>query len=344
MFRRFLFLALVASLPAMCFSQGFPMPLQSGGSPSSQMMTPPSERGFHEAGSISGTVLNVSGDPEKSVQVQLQDASNGSVLSSVYTNDAGQYVFSGVRQGSYEVMALSGVRQTSDRVEVGAWPVTANLRMPTSGKPDVGAGQNTISLMQYRIPDKAREEFTKAQDDLSQHKIEDGEKHLNRALEICPNYANALTLRGILELSASKTNNAMADLQKAIQSDGNYALAYTVMGAALNSAKRFDEAIRSLERGETLAPDSWQTYFELAKAYVGKSDFPSAIRQLDRAESLTPNFPMIRYVRGFALMGLKQYQQAANELEAFLGKVQSGPESDRARQMLSEAKQLGTKQ
>jgi tetratricopeptide (TPR) repeat protein len=344
MFRRLLFLSIVASLGAICFAQGSPAPFQSGISPSSQMMTPPSDRGFHQAGSISGTVLNVSGDPVKSVQVQLQDASNGSVLTSVYTNDAGQYVFSGVRQGSYEVMAFSGVRQTSDRVEVGAWPVTANLRMPVSGKPDIGAGQNTISVMQYRIPDKAREEFTKAQDDLSRNKVEDGEKHLDRALAICPNYANALTLRGIMELSASKTNNAMADLQKAIQSDGNYALAYTVMGAALNSMKKFDEAIRSLQRGASLEPDSWQTYFEMAKAYLGKADFASAIRQLDRAEALTPNFPTIRYVRGFALMGLKQYQRAATELQAFLEKVQTGPESDQARQLLSEAKQLGTKQ
>lgn len=343
MFRKLLFLAIAALPGSLCLAQGFPAPFQSGISPS-QMMTPPNGRGFREAGSISGTVLNLSGDAMKSVQVQLHDAATGSVVGSVYTNDSGQYVFSGVRHGSYEVMAFSGVRQTSDRVEVGAWPVTANLRMPFSGKPDVGAGQNTISVLQYRIPDKAREEFTKAQDDLSRHKIEDGEKHLDRALEICPNYANALTLRGILELSASKTSNAMADLQKAIQSDGNYALAYTVMGAALNSTKKFDEAIRSLERGASLEPDSWQTYFELAKAYVGKADFASAIRQLDRAQSLTPDFPMIRYVRGFALMGLKQYQQAATELQGFLEKVQSGPESDRARQLLSQAQQLGTRQ
>lgn len=344
MFRRLLFLSIVASFASMCFAQGFPAPFESGVPPSSQVMTSPNDRGFHQAGSISGTVLNLSGDPVKSVQVQLQDASNGTVLSSVYTNDAGQYVFSGVRHGSYEVMAFSGVRQTSDRVEVGSWPVTANLRMPFSGKPNDGAGQNTISVVQYRIPDKAREEFHKAQDDLSRNKIEDGEKHLERALAICPNYANALTLRGILELSASKVDNAMSDLQKAIQSDGNYALAYTVMGAALNSVKRFDEAIRSLERGESLAPDSWQTYFEMAKAYLGKADFAKAIRQLDRAQSLTPDFPMIRYVRGFALMGLKQYQQAATELQAFLEKVQTGPESDRARQLLSQAQQLGTRQ
>ena len=342
MFRRLLFLSILALFGVPCFAQGFPPPFQSGISPS-QAMAGPNDHGFHQAGSISGTVINLSGDPVKSVQVQLQDASTGTVLSSVYTNNSGQYVFSGVRHGSYEVMAFSGVRQTSDRIEVGSWPVTTNLRMPFSSKPDDGAGQNMVSVAQYRIPEKARQEFSKAQDDLSRHKIEDGEKHLERALEICPNYADALTLRGILELSASKTDNAMADLQKAIQSDGNYALAYTVMGAALNSSRKFDEAIRSLERGESLAPDSWQTYFEMAKAYIGKSDFASAIRQLDHAQSLTPDFPMLRYVRGFALMGLKQYQQAATELQAFLEKVQSGPESDRARQLLSQAQQLGTK-
>lgn len=343
MFRSLLFLVIMALFGPACFAQsGFPGAFGQGEISPLQGLRPP-EHGATRVGAISGSVLNLNGDPVKGIQVQLQDAYNGNVMASVFTNNSGQFQFNGVPHGKYQVTAFAGVRQTSDSVEVGAWPVTANLRMPVSRKPADGAGQNTVSVVQYRIPEKARQEFSKAQDDLSRHKLEDGEKHLERALEICPNYADALTLRGILELSASKVGNAMADLQKAIQSDENYALAYTVMGAALNSAKKFDEALRSLERGETLAPDSWQTYFEMAKAYVGKSDFASAIRQLDRAQSLTPDFPMIRYVRGFALMRLKQYKDAAAELQAFLEKVQTGPDSDRARELLAQAQQLGSK-
>ena len=89
-----------------------------------------------------------------------------------------------------------------------------------------------------------------------------------------PNYAEALTLRGVLALNQQDSQAAIADLDKAIQADGNYAMAYMVMGSALNMQSKFDEAIRSLQRGQSLAPNYWQGYFEMGKSYIGKADYP----------------------------------------------------------------------
>jgi tetratricopeptide (TPR) repeat protein len=169
--------------------------------------------------------------------------------------------------------------------------------------------------------------------------MEDAQKHLQRALEIYPNYADALTMRAILELTDRNVAAAVSDTQKAIQSDGSYALAYTVMGSALNASGSFDEALRVLQRGQSLAPDAWQTYFEQGKAYLGKSDYQASIQQLDRAASLAQDqFPMIHVLRARALMGLNQNGDAVAELEAYLAKEPNGGESAQARAMLEKVR------
>jgi tetratricopeptide (TPR) repeat protein len=324
---------------ANCLAQrGIPDPLQSGQSPQGEAWS--SGDSMRNAGSISGSVLSVAGKPLRDVQVQLQDATNGTVVTSGLTNDAGQFEFNSVPHGSYELVAIAGVHQTSGRVEVSSWPATASLRMAFTDKPDNGGGRNTISVVQYRVPEKARKEFDKAEELEAKGKTDQAHKHVDRALEIYPNYADALTLRAILKLSSGNVNPAIADLEHAIHCDANYALAYTVLGSAFNNTRKFDEALRTLKRSDSLAPDSWQTYFEMARAYIGKADYRTAMQHLDRAQSLLPaEFPLIRYVRGFALVALKEYGGAIAELQAFLQKVPNGPESDQARQMLAKVRQ-----
>jgi tetratricopeptide (TPR) repeat protein len=212
--------------------------------------------------------------------------------------------------------------------------------MPVNNQPEAGNTGNTVSVAQYRIPEKARNEFQKAQEASTKLNFDDARKHVERALELCPNYADALTLRAVLNL-ASNTPAAVADLQKAIQCDGNYALAYTVLGSALNMQEKFDEAMQTLQRGQSLAPDSWQTYFEMARSYVGKQDYASALRQLDRAQSLVPaEYPTLLLVRAQANMGLKQYQTAMQELQTFLQKDPNGPNSMAAEKMLRQTREL----
>ena len=290
---------------------------------------------MHDLGSITGSVNSLAGQPLKDVQVQLHGVTGVGVTASTHTDGSGGFGFSGVPAGTYEIVAISGVQQVTERVEVNSIPVTTILRLPIRDIPNDGAGTSTISVAQYRVPEKAREEFLKAREALAKLKTEEAQKRVQRALAIYPNYADALTLRAILELNQSNIDAAMNDTQKAIQSDGNYALAYTVLAAALNTTGRFDEALQTLQRSETLAPATWQTYFEEAKAYLGKADYRATVQQLDKVKSLaSTDFPQIHLVRARALIGLSQYSDAGAELETFLKKVPEGPDSEQARSML----------
>jgi Tfp pilus assembly protein PilF len=296
-----------------------------------------------QLGSVTGSVVSLAGNPLRDVQVQLQDLNTGSSVARTFTDSSGSFLFSGVPSGAYELVAVSGMYQASDRVEVRGMTASTILRIPLrDAPPRDGGGSNTVSVAQYRVPEKAREEFMKAQAASSKLKIEEAQKHVQRALEIHPNYADALTLRAILELNQSDIKAAVDDTQRAIQSDSSYALAYTVMGSALNAMGSFDEALRVLQRSETLAPDTWQTYYEQGKAYLGKSDYRSSMQQLDKAASMGhSDFPLMHLVRARAFLGLAQYEDATAELETFLRKEPDGPESQQARIMLEKAKQGG---
>jgi len=287
--------------------------------------------------SISGVIQDNQNNGLNDVRVELSDA-NGAMVGSVYTNPSGHFEFTRLAPGSYTVVATAGLQQASERVDATNFSNSVNVRMQGVGKPTDGVVGNSISIAQYRVPAKARDAYNKAHEDVEKGKTADAHKHLAKALELCPNYADALTLRAVLALNQRDPQSAIADLDKAIQADGNYAMAYMVMGSALNMQSKFDEAIRSLLRGQSLAPNYWQGYFELGKAYIGKADYPAALRQLERAQSLTPtDYPLISLLRGDALLAMKQFPEAMAALQAYLQKDPQGPASEQARKMLEQA-------
>jgi tetratricopeptide (TPR) repeat protein len=281
--------------------------------------------------------------PLKDVRVELTNT-NGVSISSAYTNSSGAFEFSRVAAGVYMVVATDGLQQTSDRVQVNGWTNTVVLHMPTGNQPQDGTDGNMVSVAQYKVPGKARDEYRKAREALQKEKLEDASKHLARALEICPDYADALTLRAVLALNHMNSEAALTDLDQAVKIDPNYAMAYMVMGSALNMQSKFDEAIRALQRGESLAPNYWQAYFEMGKAYVGKGDYPAALSHLQKAQSMAPaEYALIYLLQAHALLAMKQYPEAMNALQSYLQKEPQGPNSKEAQKMLQQAQAFAAK-
>ena len=330
--RAVLFVLLCAGFSGYCAAQFNGMSLQG---PQTQMDRH-SSRDFN---SLSGTVTGADNRPLQDVRIELHDGSTGSVIGAAYTNSGGSFEFDRLSPGTYQVVASLGLAQADERVDVTTANAMVNMRLGVSSKPEDGNGANAVSVAQYKVPGKARDELKKAREAAEKGKNEDAQRHLAKSLEIFPKYADALTFRAILKLDDHNVDSALTDLQQAISDDGNYPMAYVVMGAALNMQSKFDEAIRNLQRSESLAPNNWQAYFEMGKAYVGKADYPSALRQLNRAQLLAPsNYALIHLIKGHALLALNQYDDAMAELQAFLQKEPNGANSAQAQKMLQQAK------
>jgi tetratricopeptide (TPR) repeat protein len=288
-------------------------------------------------GTISGTVHDMGAAPLTDVRVELTDV-NGQVVNATYTNSAGNFEFSGVHAGYYTVVATAGLAQARERVEANPGISIVKLNLASNDRPQDGMEGHTISVAQYKVPEKARAEYHKARTAMEKDKLDEAVKHLEKALALCPNYAEALTMRGILALNHKNAEGAIADLDQAIKADSNYAMAYMVMGSALNMLSRFDEAIRALQRGESLAPNSWQAHFEMAKACIGKTDYQAALSHLARARNLSPSeYPLIYLLQAHALLAMKQYPEAMTALQSYLQKEPAGPNRAEAQKMLQQA-------
>jgi Flp pilus assembly protein TadD len=308
-----------------------------GFDPGSSMPHSPFNSPSRENGGISGTVQDMHSNPLKDVRVELTNM-NGVIVNSTYTSVSGAFEFTHVPQGGYMVVATAGLQQSSERVEVNGFTTVVGIHIQASDKPEDGVNGSAISVAQYKVPGKARDEYRKAREAMEKEKLEDARKHLARALEIFPNYADALTLRGVLELNQHNPDAAMADLDRAVKADANYAMAYMVMGSALNMQSKFDEALRALQRGESLAPDFWQAQFEMGKAYIGKNDYAAALGHLQRAQALAPReYPLIYLLQAHALLAMKQYPEAMSALQVFLEKEPQGANRQEAQKMLEKA-------
>ena len=188
------------------------------------------------------------------------------------------------------------------------------------------AQQPAISTNELLAPHKAQAAAQQAREDLDRRRYPEAKKHIEQALEIYPNYALALQLRGLIKLREDHLEEACADFQQAIQSDPNLGAAYIALGAAYNRLGQFQEAISPLSRAVTVLPKAWTAHYESALAYLGTGKYEAALQAISRAVENNPDGPENRssvfYTKGRVLLALKDYPAAK---AAFEQSINEGP-------------------
>ena len=324
----------IGSLTGLTFSQVFD-PAQSLGS---------SRHGLSQISmaQISGVVVGSDGSPLADVRIEVRNDQTGQTMFSAYTNESGAFEFHNLPSGQYEVVASRGLQEQREHLVLSDSGSNVKMRLDTRNVAAANAdGRATVSVAEYKVPQKARDALHKAQEALSKGRRDEAEKQLAKSLEIYPSYAPALTLRGVLALDSNKPQPAMEDFDKAIHSDPAFAMAYTGMAAAMNQLQKFDDALRSAERSVSLAPQAWQTYFEMAKSYVGKSDFKDALAQLGKMQQFqSREFAPAHLLKAHVLIALEDYKDAMTELQAFVTLAPQDPSATAAKQAMDKIKAI----
>ena len=294
-----------------------------------------------QSSTISGIVIGSDGAPMPDVRIEIRDEQTARTVASGYTNNSGAFEFAHIPFAVYDITASRGLTESHQHLALGELGMNLKIRLANAGSASQVDGNATVSVAEYKVPQKARDAFHKAEAALAKNRRDEVAKQLAKALEIYPDYAPALTLRGVTWLDAANPEAAVNDFDKAIHSDPSYAMAYTAMAAAFNQLNKFDEALRSATRAISLAPSSWQTYFEMAKSYVGKADYEHALQQITKAQQLVPKeYAPIHLVRAHVMLALKNYAEAMGELQSFLRLAPQDPNSGAARQALEKVKAL----
>lgn len=286
---------------------------------------------------LTGVIAGLDGAPLHDIRIEIRSLNSGMLAATCFSSANGSFEAHNLRPGSYEVLAVDGLNQTRENVSVDNGTANINLRMPVHL---VGPTKGTVSVSELKTPEKARHLMEKAHNALAKSRLDEAQKYVESALAIAPDYPNALTTRGVMELASNQPQAAMDDLDHAVKTDPSYGPAYLALGAVFNRLGRYDEALRSLDRGSMYEPKSWQAALEASKAWLGKQDYQHALAQLNRAQMLGGEHQSgpIHLLRGYALMGEKEFEQASTELEAYLTAEPNGQLAGTVRAALAKIK------
>jgi len=110
---------------------------------------------WHWNGSISGTLHTVQGVPVANARVELLDGGTGQVKDSTYTNPNGSFTLMRIADGIYEVVAVSGLEETRERLQVHGELSMLNLVLRRAGESATRAGNRaTVSVAQMKVPER----------------------------------------------------------------------------------------------------------------------------------------------------------------------------------------------
>ncbi len=332
----------VAAIAAILFLLcSLPMLAQFGGAAGERSLSrnPVEHDGWSmRTGSLSGTVRTIDNQPLSGIRIELHEVTSGDAVYAAFTNKSGSFEFDDVPRGTYEVLAISGISEARERVELNMGDYTVRLRMRTAVPS--GDGADTVSVAEMKVPGKARSMLHKAQDELQKDKTVEARQDAQRAIEIYPNYAAAHATLGMIALQEQKPDDATAELERSVKLDPNSPTAYLALGAAYNLMGRYDDALRALASADRLSPNTWQGSFEQSKSYLAKGEYSSALHYVEQAARLAPRlFAPIHLIKAHALLGLKDYPEAVTELQQYLQhEPPQSPDAAEARQTLDEAK------
>ncbi|MFB3917056.1 MAG: tetratricopeptide repeat protein [Terriglobales bacterium] len=285
---------------------------------------------------ITGVVRTADGHAVPNAKVEIHDMNTGATVASAYTLANGVFISPGLSPGRYEIVAYSGLSEVRERINTSFSADAVILRLPTN-RMDSGAQQPTVSVNQLKVSGKAAKELETARDEIARGKLQEARGHINAALATYPNFADALTLRGIISLQERNFTEALPDFEKAIAADPTAALPYVALGAAYNGLGQYDNALLVLQRATAMAPNFWQGYFETARAQLAKGGFEAALAQVSKAEQLAPkDFSSLHLVKAYSLLGLKQYAEAVPEFEQYLSRESESPDAAQARRTLEQ--------
>jgi tetratricopeptide (TPR) repeat protein len=272
-------------------------------------------------------------------RVQLM-SSVGIPVGDTFTDSTGQARFPSVMPGNYRVRVSGNeIEDTeSDSFTVDAMQLSAmqmvfvkKIEAAKAGSEPAGG---VISAAALNIPEKARNEFKKALEETEKKKFEEAIKHLNKATEIYPHYAQAFDLLGVITAQSSPSD-AKKYFEQAIAADEQYPQAYVHLAKAEITQKDFNRAITLLSKGSQLDPRSAECLFLLAYSDLQLRRLDDAISTAERAHTLEHNdFVLIHFIAGEAYARKGQRAQAIEHYSQYLKEAPMGPQAEQAKEVI----------
>ncbi len=276
---------------------------------------------------VFGRVSLPDGKPASRVTVKLEMASG--LKREILTDDYGRYEIRGVSAGRYQVSATNPdvPEQYSERAESDSTRAFSNrvqidvyLRLPLhSGKREAKPGTVSAAEAAQDIPKAARKAYDQGVKLQKENQSDKALAAFNQAVELYPEYFQALTERANLLMGGGKLTEAAADFERALRLNDKYASALRGLGYCQIQQKQFEAAVSNLERAFVIDPKVPLTLLLLGYANLSLSRYEPAKQCLEEALKLGPESAARAHVYLAEVFAHEQnFKEAADSIRRYL--------------------------
>lgn len=293
------------------------------------------------AGALGIHVVELNDHPVTHVMhVRLMGPGGATPVAEGYSDDAGQVTFSGIEPGMYHLL-ISG--EGYEDTDSGSFEVDrrkAAQTMFVRVRPAVNSGaalagnskDPMVDVSMLKVPKKARQEYDKGNDQLSQKNWAKGAEHLQKAITLYPDFVNAYNNLAVAYANLGDFAQERAALDHALQLDPHCAQA--LRNRALLAVREKDPAAAEnwMSQAGAADPTNPDVLVLLARLQFARAHYDAMISTAQRIHQLPhEKYAAIHYLAARALESEHRIKDAEAELQVFLLEESKGPRADAAR-------------
>jgi tetratricopeptide (TPR) repeat protein len=299
---------------------------------------------------IEGRVTTTDGRPFPDIRVFLQNEVY-SPVKTAYTDNSGRFRFDAIPAGVYYLQAEPGgadyelLKQRVDAVGMFRRGGTASgelFHVDLVLRPrKIGNSDTKGVVFLQAVPDAAKKEYQIGLKSLESAAFANATSSLKRAIEIFPDYYDALELLGTEYVKRQDYPAALPLLTRAVELNKNGWRGFYSLGIAQVELNKATEAVQSLRRAVELNPTSPNTNMHLGIALAQKNETRGeAIEALKKVTVLSKTgVPRVYYYLAALYIKNRQYGEAASALESFLHADPTVGDQDKIREKIKELRQ-----
>ncbi len=179
--------------------------------------------------------------------------------------------------------------------------------------------QSLVSVRQLSIPFRSNDEYRKAQNRLERHDVEGAIRHLQRAVELAPQFVEALNHLGTISFQRREFSKAEHYFRQALDQDPRAYEPLVNLGGALLAQRRDREALAINLHAQNARPRDPLANAQLGLSYFAVGEYERAIQCFQVTEELDPaHFSNPQITLAEIYLRRADSGAALRELEAFL--------------------------
>ncbi|MGH9668487.1 MAG: tetratricopeptide repeat protein [Terriglobales bacterium] len=266
----------------------------------------------------------------------------GLLIKQAFTDDTGNVLFPQLAPGNYKIRVSDPTIEDNmtDTFSIASGEASFQLVTVTlKGEAEVNerASGAVIAASEINVPSKAQKEYQFGAEALMRHDWETAQQHLEKAVELYPQYGAAYNDLGVVFMNTGARAKGRASFEKAIEVDGRKAAAYVNL-AKINYAEGKWEVVKELlKKALPVDPANPEALTILAQVQLITGDLDEALANARKVHSLPhEHLAVAHWVAAKALVAQRRPDEAIVEYIVFLRESPNGPSAEAARTALAE--------